>query len=384
MKMNKKVEISCSTCGGSINIEEGQVLVICPICGNRFSIIKESPDFVIEGNVLVKYCGESREVEVPHGIKVIGIQAFNQQSTLTKVPFPEGVTELQGTFFNCYNLEEIILPDSLEHIPDLAFCSCMSLKEIVLPPNLKSLGSLAFYDCKSLISIEIPPTVKSIEMTTFYNCESLETVSYYKQTKIEGDCFGDCDSLISLNLLDNETKEIISKKKIIKLENGFFKIENGFDESTIVLPLPTEEVLNKYEKSWQVTLPDSYKEFIKKLNGVRPKYAKVKYDFRDKRGIYSYDEEEIERFFCIDNGTEFDIDVVMNSLEEMWTYDEYSDEVQILPIAKMVGGNFLALNYKNTESEPTVCVWDNEESEEFDPITYFVANSFREFMKMLK
>ena len=224
-----KVEVSCSTCGGSISIEEGRVLVICPLCGNRFSVIKESDDFVIEGNVLVKYCGESREVEVPHGIKVIGIQAFHQQSSLTKITLPEGVTELQGTFFNCNNLETIILPDSLEHIPDVAFLGCVSLKTIVLPPNLKSLGRLAFHDCRSLVSIEIPPTIPSVDMTTFYNCESLETITYYEHTTIEGDCCGDCDSLMSLNMLDSKTREIISKKKIVKLENGYIKLENVSD-----------------------------------------------------------------------------------------------------------------------------------------------------------
>ena len=380
--MNKG-KVSCFTCGGSINIEEGQVLVICPLCGNQFSVIKESPDFVIEGNVLVKYCGESREVEVPHGIKVIGVQAFMQQSTLTKITFPEGVTELQGTFFNCNNLETVIFPNSLEHIPDLAFFGCISLKTVVLPPNLKSLGRLAFHDCRSLVSIEIPPTVSSVEMTTFYNCESLETISYYEHTKLEGDCCGDCDSLVSLNMLDSKTKEIISKKRIIKHENGYLKIENVFDESTIVLPLPTEETFNNCEQRWQITLPESYKEFVKKFNGVRPTHAFAKYDFTNKEGIYCCDEEEIERFLCIDNGNELDMDVVMNAQFDWWTDDEDNAGIQILPIAKLVGGNFLTLNYENDKSEPTVCVLDHKRSVEFYPVTYFVTNSFGEFITIL-
>ena len=218
-------KISCSSCGATVNIEEGQTLVTCPFCRNQFQVIEESPDFTIDRGVLVKYNGEDREVEVPNGVNAIGILAFHQQSTLTKIILPEGVNELQGLFFNCSNLETIILPDSLENIPSNAFTNCVSLNSILLPKNLKFLGDLAFYNCKSLTSIEIPINVESLEATTFMDCENLKTISYYEQTKINGDYFVGCDNLISLNMLDSETKEIISEKKIIKSQNGYYEIE---------------------------------------------------------------------------------------------------------------------------------------------------------------
>ena len=225
-KIFRLYKINCSTCGGTINIEEGMVTAVCQFCGNRFTVTKESPDFVIDRGVLVKYCGESREVEVPYGVKAIGMLAFYQQTSITKITLPEGVTELQGTFYNCYDLETIILPDSLENIPPIAFQGCINLKSIALPPNLKFLGSMAFAECKSLISIEIPPKTKFVDTFTFRDCESLETISYYENTKIKGNYFDGCESLVSINMLDSKTKEVISKKKIFKDEYGYYKIEN--------------------------------------------------------------------------------------------------------------------------------------------------------------
>jgi hypothetical protein len=155
-----------------------------------------------------------------------------------------------------------------------------------------------------------------------------------------------------------------------------------YNEGSIILPLPTEEVLKKREEYWRVELPDSYKKFIKDRNGVTPVQATVTYDSHN---------ENIERFLCIldstkDNATaaRFEIDVVMASRIERLGYDENSIGVHVLLIAKMDYGNYLALNYKDTESNPTVCVWDNEESGDFDPVVYFVASSFEEFLNTLK
>ena len=222
-RLNK---ISCPSCGAAVNIEEGEILVNCPFCRNQFKVIEESPDFTIDRGVLVKYNGKNREVEVPSNVTAIGILAFYQQSTLTKIILPEGVNELQGTFFNCSNLETIILPESLENIPNNTFSGCINLKSVDLPKNLKFLGELAFHNCKSISSIEIPPKVESLETTAFMDCKSLKTISYYEQTKINGEYFVGCENLKSLNMLDKKTNEIISKKRIIDCGNNhLYEIE---------------------------------------------------------------------------------------------------------------------------------------------------------------
>ncbi|MCL2115957.1 MAG: leucine-rich repeat domain-containing protein [Methanobrevibacter sp.] len=224
-------KISCPSCGGVVDITEDQDLAICPFCRHQLSVVKESLDFTIDKGVLMKYNGESREVEVPSGVRAISNTAFFSQNTLRKIVLPEGLNELQGGFYGCSNLETVILPDSIENFPPSTFHGCISLKSVVLPKNLKNLGMNAFYDCLKLTSIEIPPMVESVETGIFMNCESLETIFCYENTEFGKDYnFIGCDSLVSINVLDSKTRETVSTKRIVQAEFGNFKIiEEGSD-----------------------------------------------------------------------------------------------------------------------------------------------------------
>ncbi len=41
-------------------------------------------------------------------------------------------------------------------------------------------------------------------------------------------------------------------------------------ENSIINPLPTDELLDEKERKWRITLPQSYKTFIKQNSGGRP------------------------------------------------------------------------------------------------------------------
>lgn len=63
-------------------------------------------------------------------------------------------------------------------------------------------------------------------------------------------------------------------------------------ESKIILPLPTDTLLKEKEKIWRVILPEDYKDFIKKENGLIP--TKRYFNF-------SRNEKVVERFLAILN-----------------------------------------------------------------------------------
>ena len=63
-------------------------------------------------------------------------------------------------FFNCYLLEEIIIPNSIETIGDSAFGNCASLTEITIPESVKEIESDPFPICKNLKSINVSPDNK--------------------------------------------------------------------------------------------------------------------------------------------------------------------------------------------------------------------------------
>ena len=151
-------------------------------------------------------------------------------------------------------------------------------------------------------------------------------------------------------------------------------------EQAIIYPLPTDALLHERETAWRVKLPDDYKEFIKKENGIIP--SKRYFHFR-------YNEKVIDRFLAIlavsgEKAEEaYDIGVVSTQLEGRIVFDEDNIGMQLIPIAALFGGDFLCLNYVENSENPSMCIWYHEESYELEPAIEFVANNFTEFLAML-
>lgn len=65
---------------------------------------------------------------------------------ITKVEILEGVTSISaGAFYDCYNLEEVVLPEGLTTIEAYAFQNT-ALKTVNLPTTIESVDSLAFFN----------------------------------------------------------------------------------------------------------------------------------------------------------------------------------------------------------------------------------------------
>ena len=149
---------------------------------------------------------------------------------------------------------------------------------------------------------------------------------------------------------------------------------------SIIYPLPTDALLLEREVVWRVKLPDDYKEFIKKENGIIP--SKRYFHFGNN-------EKVIDRFLAIlaisGEKTEeaYDIGVVSTQLEGRIVFDEDNVGMQLIPIAALYGGDFLCLNYVEDPDNPNICIWYHEESYELEPAIEFLANNFTEFLAML-
>ena len=150
---------------------------------------------------------------------------------------------------------------------------------------------------------------------------------------------------------------------------------------SIIYPLPTDALLLEREVVWRVKLPDDYKEFIKKENGVIP----------SKRYFhFEHNEKVIDRFLAIlaisgeKTEEDYDIGVVSTQLEGRIVFDEDNVGMQLIPIAVLFGGDFVCLNYVEDSEKPSICIWYHEESYELEPAIEFLANNFTEFLAMLQ
>jgi hypothetical protein len=153
------------------------------------------------------------------------------------------------------------------------------------------------------------------------------------------------------------------------------------DQSTIALPLPTDELFMKKEKFWRVKLPKDFVDFLKENNGGRPIDGVFKFN------SYEY---AIDRFLCLLNTPRdnslgiYDIDVTLTQLEDRLTDNEDLIGADILPIAVLFAGDFVCLDFREDRENPIVVVWNHEESAELEPVTYIVASTFSDFISMVK
>ena len=120
--------------------------------------------------------------------EITPVTIFNIKSAMINNPNAKISLDLSNTtglqeidneaFSECYNLTNIILPNSITTIGDSAFHNCYNLKSIIIPYSVTSIGDSTFSDCSSLKSITIPNSVTSIGNYAFNECNKLTNVNY--------------------------------------------------------------------------------------------------------------------------------------------------------------------------------------------------------------
>lgn len=79
----------------------------------------------------------------------------------------------------------------------------------------------------------------------------------------------------------------------------------------------------------------------------------------------------------------YDIAVVLSQIDTRLTDNPDLMGDELIPIAELFAGDYICLDYRDSKTEPSICVWAHEESDVFSPTTYWVADNFSEFLEML-
>lgn len=87
-----------------------------------------------------------------------------------------------AAFWNCVNLNSIIIPDNIICIGDNVFWNCVELTNVIIGQNVISIGRSAFSNCISLESVTIPKSVVNIGEYAFSSCSSLTSVIFKNTT----------------------------------------------------------------------------------------------------------------------------------------------------------------------------------------------------------
>lgn len=145
------------------------VFLMCCIlcaCGGQASPIEDFEFEFSNGEVIItEYIGTEREIKIPDKIEgrpvtVIGESAFEDYD-LESVVIPDSVVKIEeNAFYACECLVNVTLSENLKVIEDHAFAHCVSLATIRLPDGLKELGGFVFDGCKKLSQLDLPDNVE--------------------------------------------------------------------------------------------------------------------------------------------------------------------------------------------------------------------------------
>jgi SMI1-KNR4 cell-wall len=148
-----------------------------------------------------------------------------------------------------------------------------------------------------------------------------------------------------------------------------------------ISPPPPLARIEKLQDSFEQRFPVGYLDFLKQANGAKLKNNVVKLGNSDF---------VIERFLPIvadpknDPDGWADVAVVATQLDLRLVVDEDTTQLDLVPIAALFAGDFLVLDYRESRRAPKVALWDHEASDDFNPQTVPVADSFERFIKMLE
>ena len=129
-----------------------------------------------------RYTGSATNVVIPAYIeslpvKVIGREAFLNNTRIANVVIPEGVDSIEGRAFDgASNLRSISIPNSVTFIGQGAFRGT-GFTSFTWPAQVTTINQNMFFGARNLRTVTLPSTITRIYTDAFANCTSLTTVN---------------------------------------------------------------------------------------------------------------------------------------------------------------------------------------------------------------
>ena len=118
-------------------------------------------------------------VVIEEGVTSIGDYAFYECWKLEEVSLPQSLEAIyKDAFYFCKSLKSVTIPDAVVLISSNAFYLCESMESLDLGEGVAHIGESAFDCCRALTEVTIPASVSTIDAYAFRSCEGLKTVTF--------------------------------------------------------------------------------------------------------------------------------------------------------------------------------------------------------------
>jgi hypothetical protein len=184
------------------------------------------------------------KVSLPETLEVIGDNLFYNCSNLKEIVLPNSLTKIGQGAFSYSGICDVSIPDTVTEMGNDAFSNCKNLKTVKLPANITKISRNTFNGCTVLSDIDIPGNITTIEYRAFANT-AIRVASLKQITTIEDEAFMDCSQLsnvvfspllteIKANTFSGCTslRNLVFHSRLEKIGNGAFK-GSGLNHITI-------------------------------------------------------------------------------------------------------------------------------------------------------
>ena len=158
-----------SKCGESLtwNLDEIGILTISGT-GDMYNYSEEPAPWSEYSDIITS-------ITIDYGVTSIGTSAFTGCSNVQQINIPDSVEHIDPYAFSfCKGLHTVKLPASLTLISEDLFAECANLKNIDIPGTVTEIGANAFSKCTAFSLTELPSGIQRIGAAAFENCGRIE------------------------------------------------------------------------------------------------------------------------------------------------------------------------------------------------------------------
>ena len=203
---------------------------------------------------------------ITYQVVVIGHEAFDGCTGLTRVVVPEGVMSIEGfAFYGCSSLDTIVLPSTLVEILSQAFngtgyarnadnrsadgllyigrylISGAAVADVTVADGTLGVAGMAFYYNHTVAKVTLPASMRFLAGQSFASCSSLDTVR----------CLGDVPPELDYNTFDQSPQIVV----VVPCGAGnAYRAEQMWAQYTIVEDTCPTNAVSQVEETAPITV----------------------------------------------------------------------------------------------------------------------------------